>query len=101
MLIEKKRIELSRYSDKYRPSPASQPTLKRKDLHQPFFPPDVFEDYFNPKRRKTGVSCTEYNPRYLIILLLAGTKSRKKKLNLDDMVEDAEEQVRNHFKSLL
>lgn len=47
--------ELPKYSDKYRPSLASQPTLKRKELHQPFFPPGLFEDFFNPKRRKTGM----------------------------------------------
>jgi DNA-directed RNA polymerase III subunit RPC7 len=29
-----------------------QPTLSRKDLHQPFFPQEIFEDYFNPKRKK-------------------------------------------------
>ncbi|EJC98268.1 uncharacterized protein FOMMEDRAFT_114466 [Fomitiporia mediterranea MF3/22] len=52
-LVEvKKSDDLPRYSDKYRPSPAAQPTLKRKDLHQPFFPQEIFEDYFNPKRRK-------------------------------------------------
>lgn len=44
--------ELERYSDKYRPSVASQPSLKRKELHAPFFPTEVLEDYFNPKRRK-------------------------------------------------
>ena len=48
---------MPRYSDKYRPSLASQPTLKRKDLHQPFFPQEVFEDYFNPKKKKTGEYC--------------------------------------------
>lgn len=47
-------VELARYSDKYRPSPASQPTLKRKELHQPFFPQEIFEGYFNPKKRKHG-----------------------------------------------
>jgi len=46
-----KTTELPRYSDKYRPSPASQPTLKRKDLHAPFFPSEIFEGYFNPKKR--------------------------------------------------
>jgi len=44
--------DLPRYSDKYRPSPASQPTLRRKDLHAPFFPQEIFEDFFNPKRKK-------------------------------------------------
>lgn len=47
-------VDLPRYSDKYRPSSAAQPTLKRKDLHQPFFPQEIFEEYFNPKKRKTG-----------------------------------------------
>ncbi|PAV15153.1 hypothetical protein PNOK_0891400 [Pyrrhoderma noxium] len=52
-LVEtKKSDDLPRYSDKYRPSPAAQPNLKRKDLHQPFFPSEIFEDYFNPKRKK-------------------------------------------------
>ncbi len=58
-LTEEQSVELPRYSDKYRPSPTSQPTLKRKDFHQPFFPQEVFEDYFNPKKRKTG-ECLVY-----------------------------------------
>ncbi|KAI5834197.1 hypothetical protein K523DRAFT_360677 [Schizophyllum commune Tattone D] len=50
--------DLPRYSDRYRQSEASQPTLKRKDLHAPFFPPELLEDYFNPgrKRRNTGAA---------------------------------------------
>ena len=71
------RIELPRYSDKYRPSLATQPTLKRKDLHQAFFPQEIFEGYFNPKKRKIG-----------------DKKAQKKRLNLDDVVDDAEEKVR-------
>ncbi|KAK7681411.1 hypothetical protein QCA50_015503 [Cerrena zonata] len=63
--------ELPRYSDKYRPSPASQPTLKRKDLHQPFFPQEIFEGYFNPKKRK-----------------LAQKSGPKKRINLDDLEDD-------------
>ncbi|KAF9568722.1 hypothetical protein CPC08DRAFT_654331 [Agrocybe pediades] len=47
-----KTTELERYSDKYRPSAQQQPTLKRKDLHASFFPTEVFEDYFNPRRKK-------------------------------------------------
>ncbi|TFK93346.1 hypothetical protein K466DRAFT_572570 [Polyporus arcularius HHB13444] len=73
-----KSTELPRYSDKYRPSLASQPTLKRKDLHQPFFPQEVFEDYFNPKKRKA-----------------AKKKDTTKRVNLDEMVEDAEEQEKS------
>ncbi|KIP06796.1 hypothetical protein PHLGIDRAFT_19361 [Phlebiopsis gigantea 11061_1 CR5-6] len=67
-----KSTDLPRYSDKYRPSQTSQPTLKRKDLHQPFFPQEIFEDYFNPKRRKAGERT-----------------SSKKKVNLDKLVDDA------------
>jgi len=66
--------ELPRYSDKYRPSVEMQPTLKRKDLHQPFFPKEIFEDYFNPKRRKKE------------------KKSVSKRVNLDDLREAGDEE---------
>jgi len=46
--------ELPRYSDKYRPQEAAQPTLKKKDLNPDFFPPALFEAFFNP-RKKQGV----------------------------------------------
>ncbi|KAH8103036.1 DNA-directed RNA polymerase III, subunit Rpc31 [Cristinia sonorae] len=69
-----KSTELPRYSDKYRPSLAAQPTLKRKDLHQPFFPQEIFEGYFNPKKRKA-----------------AEKKDVKKKINLDDMADDQDD----------
>lgn len=72
-----RRIELPRYSDKYRPSLATQPTLKRKDLHQPFFPQEIYESYFNPKKRK-----------------ISEKKASKKRVNLDDMAEDAEDKAR-------
>jgi len=65
--------ELPRYSDKYRPSPATQPTLKRKDLNQSFFPPEIYEGYFNPKKKKVQ------------------KKSSTKRLNLDEMAEDGDE----------
>ncbi|THH01447.1 hypothetical protein EW026_g1229 [Hermanssonia centrifuga] len=78
MVEQTKSTELPRYSDKYRPSTASQPTLKRKELHQPFFPQEIFESYFNPKKRKT-----------------ADRKSSKKRVNLDDLVEDAEDQEKS------
>jgi len=48
--------ELERYSDRYRPSSASQPVLKRKDFNPAFFPPEIFEDYFNPRRKRKGTS---------------------------------------------
>ncbi|PFH48706.1 hypothetical protein AMATHDRAFT_111401, partial [Amanita thiersii Skay4041] len=66
--------ELPRYSDKYRPSVAQQPTLKRSDLHAPFFPTDIFEDYFNPKRKKKSQR-----------------QSQKSRAILDDMVNTDEE----------
>ena len=86
--------ELPRYSDKYRPSSSTQPTLKRKDLHAPFFPTEIFEDYFNPKRRRKGrVSLTLFF-RFLINRSFpAATKSgpSKVRLNLDDLADDVEE----------
>ena len=62
-------IELPRYSDKYRPSASTQPTLKRKDLHQPFFPAEIFEDYFNPKRKKKGEKFSKIFPIWQLITL--------------------------------
>ncbi|KIO14098.1 hypothetical protein M404DRAFT_992342 [Pisolithus tinctorius Marx 270] len=47
--------ELERFSDKYRQSPASQPTLRRVDLHAPFFPQEIFEGYFNPRKKRKSV----------------------------------------------
>ncbi|OSD05214.1 hypothetical protein PYCCODRAFT_1406686 [Trametes coccinea BRFM310] len=84
-LVEPTRsTDLPRYSDKYRPSPASQPTLKRKDLHQPFFPQEIFEEYFNPKKKKTGRYHAEMRK-----------KGSSKRINLDEMVEDGEEQEKS------
>ncbi|KAH8108805.1 DNA-directed RNA polymerase III, subunit Rpc31 [Phellopilus nigrolimitatus] len=73
--------ELPRYSDKYRPSPDAQPTLKRKELHQPFFPSEIFEDYFNPKRRKRE------------------KKAGSKKIKLDDLAEGEEDQENSSDKA--
>ncbi|KAF8842956.1 hypothetical protein BDN67DRAFT_898217 [Paxillus ammoniavirescens] len=66
--------DLERYSDKYRQSPASQPTLKRKDLHAPFFPPEIIEGYFNPRKKRK-----------------AEQKVKVSRVNLDELVEEAEE----------
>ncbi|KAF9450620.1 hypothetical protein P691DRAFT_788922 [Macrolepiota fuliginosa MF-IS2] len=49
-----KTADLPRYSDKYRPSFAQKPALKRKELNAEFFPKEVFEDYFNPRRKRKG-----------------------------------------------
>jgi DNA-directed RNA polymerase III subunit RPC7 len=87
--------ELERYSDKYRPSAMSQPTLKRKDLHAPFFPPEVFEDYFNPKRNKKGrVHLTFfccYNYSLAISVLASRVGPRRVKLNLEELDDEGEE----------
>ncbi|KAF9078823.1 DNA-directed RNA polymerase III, subunit Rpc31 [Rhodocollybia butyracea] len=69
-----KSTELPRYSDKYKPSATSRPTLKRNELHAPFFPTEIFESYFNPKKKIKVRRATE----------------KKKKLNLDEMLEDDE-----------
>ncbi|KAF8234946.1 hypothetical protein L208DRAFT_786584 [Tricholoma matsutake] len=77
-IIEKsKSTELPRYSDKYRSSTMDQPTLKRKDLHAPFFPPEVFEGYFNPKRTK----------------IQKGSSTAKPRMNLDEMGDEEEDQA--------
>lgn len=52
-LIEQ--AEIPRYSDKYRESWQSRPTLVKKDLHQPFFPPNTFEEYFHPKKKRKSL----------------------------------------------
>ncbi|KIY62408.1 hypothetical protein CYLTODRAFT_474662 [Cylindrobasidium torrendii FP15055 ss-10] len=44
--------ELEQYSDRQKMDEDSRPKLKRKDLHATFFPIDILEDYFNPKRKK-------------------------------------------------
>jgi len=53
-----KSTELPKYSDKYRPSVATQPKLKRQDLNPAFFPTEILEGYFNPKKIKGKCSST-------------------------------------------
>ena len=86
--------ELERYSDKYRPSVMSQPALKRKNLHAPFFPSEVFEDYFNPKRNKKGKVQLKFYLLLLFIkisLLASRVCPRRVKLNLEELGEEGEE----------
>ena len=95
--------ELERYSDKYRPSVMSQPTLKRKDLHAPFFPLEVFEDYFNPKRKKKGMVELKFNPHYYSFkfsLLASRVGPRQVKLSLDELGDEGEDQVFNQLSIL-
>ncbi|KAG6860153.1 hypothetical protein C0995_015076 [Termitomyces sp. Mi166 len=78
MLLKKpnRLAKLSRYSDKYRPSVAAQPTLKRTDLNEAFFPPGIFDSYFNPKKKRK---------------VLETKNVGKPRMNLDELGEDDEE----------
>ncbi|KAF8348638.1 DNA-directed RNA polymerase III, subunit Rpc31 [Amanita rubescens] len=70
-----KSTELRRYSDKYRPSAASRSTLQRSKLHAPFFPTEIFEDYFNAKRKKK-----------------VSKKMIKSRVNLDEVGQEDEQE---------
>ncbi|EGO03926.1 hypothetical protein SERLA73DRAFT_175621 [Serpula lacrymans var. lacrymans S7.3] len=70
--------EIDRYSDKYRQSAASQPTLKKKDLHAPFFPQEILDGYFNPKKKRK-----------------VEKKATSKRMNIDDLAEDGEDQEKS------
>ena len=73
----------------------SQPTLKRKDLHAPFFPSEVLEDYFNPKRnKKGGIQLTFFsfhNYSLKLPLIASRVGPRQVKLNLEEFGEEGEE----------
>jgi len=75
-----KSTDLPRYSDKYRSSTMDQPTLKRKDLHAPFFPPEIFEGYFNPRRR---------------LKIEKQLPAAKPRMNIDEMGEEEDEQEKS------
>jgi DNA-directed RNA polymerase III subunit RPC7 len=73
-----------------------QPTLKRKDLHAPFFPPEVFEGYFNPKRKlKSNLLFLTYrlsNSTFCTIVEKQSSTA-KPRMNLDEMGDEDEDQV--------
>ncbi|EAU89500.1 hypothetical protein CC1G_07726 [Coprinopsis cinerea okayama7 len=71
--------DLPRYSDKYRPSLNSQPQLKRKDLHAPFFPEALLEEYFNPRGAKAR----------------RAANAGKTKINLDDFIDEGDDQEKS------
>jgi DNA-directed RNA polymerase III subunit RPC7 len=87
--------ELERYADKYRPAAATQPKLERRDLHQPFFPQEIFEAYFDP-RKKRKCTCLEY-PCSIAHNVFAVEKKHDTRVNLDDFKDDAEEEVCHTF----
>ena len=74
----------------------SQPTLKRKDPHAPFFTSEVFEDYFNPKRNKNGRVqhigfLLLYSLKFLLLASRVLAGPRRVKLNLEELGEEGEE----------
>ena len=73
----------------------SQPTLKRKDLHAPFFPSEIFEDYFNPKRKKKGKVKLNFVYYYSSKSSLPASRvgPRQVKLNLEELGDEVEDQV--------
>ena len=87
-------LELPRYSDKYRPSVEAQPTLKRKDLNEAFFPPAIFDMYFNPKKKRKGVHFSLLVlPDLGSLVVLAEPKStgKKPRMNLDELGGEEED----------
>jgi len=68
---------LERYADKYRPAPATQPKLERRVLHQPFFPQEVFEAYFDPRKKRKL------------------EKKPTRRVDLDVLEDDAEEEEKS------
>jgi DNA-directed RNA polymerase III subunit RPC7 len=89
---------LPRYSDKYRPSPASRPTLKKKDLHQPFFPPEIYDSYFNPRKKRKSDNRSSLRSFRVLNFTTVEKKAPSKRMDIDEMADDAEEQV---WKSLI
>lgn len=59
-----KSTDLPRYSDKYRIQ-SSQPSLRKRDLNEAFFPPQIFTEYFNP-RKKTKAAARGINERFTL-----------------------------------
>ncbi|KAG8983952.1 hypothetical protein FRB90_005638 [Tulasnella sp. 427] len=47
----KKADELERYSDRFRPTARTRPVLRPADLNKEFFPPTIWDAYFNPRKR--------------------------------------------------
>lgn len=87
--------ELERYADKYRPAAATQPKLERRDLHQPFFPQEVFQAYFDPRKKRM---CTYLKyPCSPALNESAVEKKHARRVNLDDFKDDAEEEVCHTF----
>ena len=75
-----------------------QPKLDRRGLHQPFFPQEVFESYFDSKNRRKGIifelGATLCSSPFVV------EKKAVKRINLDDLEENAEEEVVCSLQSL-
>jgi DNA-directed RNA polymerase III subunit RPC7 len=83
--------ELEHYADKYRPAATLQPKLDRRNLHQPFFPQEVFEAYFDSKKRRKGRLLEPGATLFSSPLVVE--KKAVKRINLDDLEDNAEEEV--------
>jgi len=67
IMEDKSAHELERYSDRFRPTARSRPTLPPNFLNKDFFPASIWEDHFNPKKKATG----------------GGTKLKRRKSKVD------------------
>jgi len=66
---ERKADELERYSDRFKPTARTRPTLQQDYLNKEFFPATLWEAHFNPRKR---------------VAALAGpSRPKKKKLKVD------------------
>ncbi|KAG9221769.1 hypothetical protein CCMSSC00406_0006712 [Pleurotus cornucopiae] len=67
--------DLPRYSDKYLTTATTHPPLKRKHFNSTFFPAEIYEAYFNPRKKRKGT---------------APNVPTTKRMNLDEMNDDDE-----------
>ena len=65
--------------------------MKRKDFHQPFFPQEIFEGYFNVKKKKKGEKICHTLHTILMTFLLDKKKPSTSKVDINDIADDAED----------
>ncbi|KIY47362.1 hypothetical protein FISHEDRAFT_74665 [Fistulina hepatica ATCC 64428] len=68
---------LEKYSDRFLNTAKERPTLKRKGLNPEFFPSDIFETFFNPKKKAKHV------------------KKKKQNINLDDVPDEGDDEEKS------
>jgi DNA-directed RNA polymerase III subunit RPC7 len=62
--------------------------LKKSDLYQPFFPADIFDDYFHPKKKRKSKL---YLMSDAVSDKFAATRRTGDTVNLDEIEDDPEE----------